>query len=66
MFFTSAIQHDHTKNHHPPFGGFLILSILYLLFASTLGFLGKKDNIYLKLSGYIGFSLIIFIAIYNG
>jgi len=66
VFFTSAMQHDQTKDHHSPFGGFLILSILYLLSTLTLGFLDKNNNIYLKLSGYIGLSLIIFIAIYNG
>ncbi|GGG95021.1 hypothetical protein [Pedobacter zeae] len=66
VFFTPIPQHDSTKGHHSPFGGFLILSIFYLLFTLTLGFTGKNNNIYLKLSGYIGFSLIIFIAIYNG
>jgi hypothetical protein len=67
VFFTSSAPHQvHTKDHHSSFSGFLILSIFYLLLTLTMGFLTKKNNIYLKLSGYIGISLIIFVAIYNG
>ena len=66
ILFASAKNEPQVKNNHPSFTGFLILSILYLLIMLTIGFTNQKKNIYLKLSGYIGISLIIFTAIYNG
>ena len=65
ILFAPAKNETQLKNHHPPFTGLLIGSMLYLLTMVVLGFL-KKGNIYLKLSGYIGISLIIFAAIYIG
>jgi len=65
IFFESAKYEPQVKHHHSPFSGFLILSILYLIIMLTIGFVNQKKNIYLKLSGYIGISLIIFTAIYN-
>lgn len=65
ILFAPAKNETQLKNHHSPFTGFLIGSMLYLLTMVVLGFLNKKGNIYLKLSGYIGISLIIFAAIYN-
>jgi len=64
--FASTQNEPQVKNNHPPFTGFLILSILYLLIMLTIGFVNQKKNIYLNLSAYIGISLIIFSAIYNG
>ncbi|WP_426328321.1 hypothetical protein [Pedobacter sp. R-06] len=66
VFFASTKNESQLKNNHPPFTGYLALSMLYLLTMVVLGFLNKKGNIYLKLSGYIGVSLIIFAAINNG
>lgn len=66
VFFASTKNESQLKNNHPPFAGFLILSILYLLITLIIGFVAKRNNFYLKLSGYIGISLIIFSAIYNG
>lgn len=67
IFFTSSAKNQYPhKGQHSPFTGFLTISICYLLFMLTMAFFTKKGNIYLELSGYIGFSLIIFIAIYNG
>jgi hypothetical protein len=65
IFFAPTKNESHLKNHHSPFVGFLTLSIFYLLTTLTLGFIGNKNKIHLKLSGYIGISLIIFAAIYN-
>jgi hypothetical protein len=66
IFFSAPTENlQYRKDHYSPFAGFLILSILYLLLTLTLGFVGKKNNIYLRLSGYVGISLIIFAAIYN-
>jgi hypothetical protein len=66
VFFASAKKASQFKNHHPPFAGFLTLSIFYLLIILIIGFAAKRNNFYLKLSGYIGISLIIFSVIYNG
>ncbi len=65
VFFTSTKNESQFKNHHSPFTGFLTLSIFYLSVTLIIGFATKRHNFYLKLSGYIGISLIIFIAIYN-
>ncbi|WP_293306322.1 hypothetical protein [Pedobacter sp. UBA5917] len=66
IFFSVPLNHlDQKHNRHSPFTGFLILSFLYLLIMLILGFIFKKNNIYLKLSGYIGISLIIFTAVYS-
>jgi len=65
ILFSQAKNETLLKNHHSLFTGFLIGSMLYLLTMVVSGFLNKKGNIYLKLSGYIGISLIIFAAIYN-
>jgi membrane-associated HD superfamily phosphohydrolase len=65
IFFAPAKNQSQLKNYHPPFIGFLTISILYLLIMLIIGFVNKKNNIYLKISGYIGISLIIFAAIYN-
>jgi uncharacterized membrane protein len=65
VFFASTKNHSKTKVNHPPFTGFLTLSISYLLVMLIIGFVAKRNNFYLKLSGYIGISLIIFTAIYN-
>jgi hypothetical protein len=66
IFFAAPTENlQYKKDHHSPFTGFLILSIFYLLMMLTLVFLSRKSNIYLKLSSYIGISLIIFSAIYN-
>lgn len=65
VFFASTKNKLELKNTHSPFTGFLILSIFYWLVTLIIGFVVKKNNFYLKLSGYIGISLIIFTAIYN-
>ncbi|WP_431292325.1 hypothetical protein [Pedobacter sp. P26] len=65
ILFSPAKNETLLKNHHSLFTRFLIGSMLYLLTMVVLGFLNKKGNIYLKISGYIGISLIIFAAIYN-
>ena len=66
IFFAAPTENlQYKKDIHSPFTGFLTLSIFYLLMMLTLGFTGNKNKVYLKISGYIGISLIIFSAIYN-
>jgi len=66
IFFAAPTENlQYKKGLHSPFTAFLTLSIFYLLMMLTLGFTGNKNKVYLKLSGYIGISLIIFSAIYN-
>lgn len=67
VFFAKSMENlPHQKDHHSPIIGLLTLSILYFLVNLTLGFIGGKNNVYLKFSGYIGISMILFTAIYNG
>lgn len=67
IFFDAPSEKPaHQKSHHAPIVGLFTLSIFYFLVNLTLGFISKKDTIYLKLSAYIGISLIILIAISNG
>ena len=64
LFPNSVTAHKHDRGNRSPYGGFLVLSFLYLLINIILAFCTKKGNIYLKVSGYIGFALIVFTAIY--
>lgn len=67
IFFDAASEKPaHQKGQHSPTMGLFILSVFYFFVNLTLGFTGKRNNIYLKLSAYIGISLILFIAIFNG
>ncbi|MFC1226250.1 hypothetical protein ACFE6N_20775 [Pedobacter sp. BG31] len=54
------------KGQHNPTVGLFTVSVFYFLINLTLGFIGKKNNIYLKLSAYIGISSALFMAISNG
>lgn len=67
VFFAKSMENlPHQKDHHSPIIGLLTLSVLYFLVNLTLGFIGEKNNVYLKFSGYIGISMILFTSIYNG
>ncbi len=65
FFDTQSEKRTHQKGQHSPIIGLFTFSLFYFLINLTLGFLGKKNNIYLKLSAYIGISLILFMTISN-